>query len=511
MVKKITLNEEDFSDILNGMVDGVITINQHGIVLTFNKRAESIFGYASEEVIGQNVSKLMPEPERSAHDSYLKNHITTGVENIIGIGRDVIALRKNGETFPMRLSVIEYPAKIEGDRWFIGSCRDITLQKQQEEQLRRSIKMEAIGKLTSGIAHDYNNTLGVIMGFTDILARKAKDHPEFQKYIQQIKSATERGSKTTKQLMSITRKRADSAEVTQINDVLLEDKDLLIQAITPQIKLSITTADDLWKVFVDRGCLEDVVLNLIINAMHAMPEGGKLDIATSNTEVSSVDAQVLNIPPGDYARLTVSDTGIGMSEEVVSHIFEPFYSTKGEKGTGLGLSQVFNFVNQAKGTIRVYSEVGIGTRFTIFLPRYLQVDVTNKVKPSESENQSDFTGSESILVVDDDKFILKVTDEILSSHGYSVFCADTTGEALEILNSIPIKLVISDVIMPDIDGFELAHIISSLYPDIRIQLSSGFSNPKGKSVTIKALAETILEKPYTAEQLLKKVRELLDS
>jgi len=172
MTPAISLDEKDFKNILNGLVDGVITINHKGTVLSFNTTAETMFGYKADEVIGNNVSMLMPESVGRVHDSYLNNYVSTGVEKIIGIGRDVTALRKNGETFPMHLSVVEYPAKAEGDRWFIGSCRDITLQKQQEEQLRRSLKMDAIGKLTSGLAHDYNNMLGVIMGYTELLSNQ---------------------------------------------------------------------------------------------------------------------------------------------------------------------------------------------------------------------------------------------------------------------------------------------------------------------------------------------------
>ena len=504
-----TLNEHEFKDILNGMVDGVITINQKGIILTFNKTAETMFGYASEEAIGKNVSMLMPEPERSAHDSYLNHHVTTGESHIIGIGRDVTALRKNGETFPMRLSVNEYPAKIEGDRWFIGSCRDITLQKQQEEQLNRSLKMEAIGKLTSGIAHDYNNMLGVIMGFSELLEGRAKDSPELLEYIKPIRQAAERASNLTKQLLSISRKRTDSNEEIQVNDVLRNNQQILAKTLTSKIKLSIKTDDDLWPAFIEKSGLEDILLNMSINAMHAMPEGGELEITTSNIQIDSVDAQVLTIKPGDYVKLTISDNGIGMPADVVVHIFEPFYSTKGESGTGLGLSQVFNFINKSRGTIRVYSETGLGTRFSIFLPRSLHS--STKDDESDTLTEDELNGAASILIVDDEDDIRKIAEEILSLHGYKTFSVSSAGQALALLNKETIDLVLSDVIMPEIDGFELAHIVNSTYPDMKVQLCSGFSNPKGKSVTNKILSEDLLEKPFTAKQLLTKVHNLLNS
>ena len=512
MASMLSLDEEDFKDILNGMVDGVITINQQGIILSFNKTAETIFGYSKEETIGQNVNILMPKPESSEHDTYLHNHLTTGIAKIIGIGRDVTALRKNGETFPMRLSVIEYPAKIENDRWFIGSCKDITLQKQQEEQLRRSMKMEAIGKLTSGIAHDYNNMLGVIMGYSELLAEEAKDHPQMMKYLKQISHATGRATNLTTKLLSITRKRTDSAEASNINDILMSDHNLLAKSLTPQIKLSIKTEEALWPVFIENDCLDDALLNLCINAMHAMPEGGELDITTSNISVATLDAQVLNIPIGDYVKLSILDTGTGMTDDVASHIFEPFYSTKGEKGTGLGLSQVYNFVNQSKGTIRVYSELGQGTCFSIYIPRYInESSSTHKTVESDTMNEGDLNGTENILVVDDEISIKNMTVQILSSHGYRVFSASSGKEALTILENEAIDLVLSDVIMPEMDGFELAHLIYYTNPNVKIQLCSGLENIKGKSVTSEELSKDLLAKPFTAKQLLIKVQEILRS
>lgn len=506
----LSLNEKDFHDILNGMVDGVITINQKGIILTFNKTAESIFGYKSEEAIGQNVSILMPEPESSAHDSYLHNHLTTDVPHIIGIGRDVTALRKNGETFPMRLSVVEYPAKIEGERWFIGSCRDITLQKQQEEQLRRSLKMEAVGKLTSGIAHDYNNMLGIIIGYSEILTEKAKDHPEFLQYISHVNHAAERAANLTKQLLSITRKQKSTAESTLINNILINNEQLLAKTLTSKIKLSIKMAESLWLTYIDSGCLEDALLNMCINAMYAMPEGGELKIATTNIKVKSLDSQVLNIPMGDYVKLTILDTGVGMSKDVTSHIFDPFYSTKGEKGTGLGLSQVYNFVTQYKGAIKVYSEPGHGTCFSIYLPRDVNTHSSNEVDDSLSVNENELNGSANILIVEDEPTIRKMTEDILSSHGYNVFSSASGKEALALLENEKIDLVLSDVIMPEMDGFELAHIIHYSYPDIKIQLCSGFSNAKGNSVTNETLSKNLLTKPFTSNKLLTEIQKLLN-
>lgn len=245
--------------------------------------------------------------------------------------------------------------------------------------------------------------------------------------------------------------------------------------------------------------------------MHAMPEGGELKFATSNIQIASVDAQVLNIPAGDYVKLTIIDTGIGMTDEIVAHIFEPFYSTKGEKGTGLGLSQVYNFVTEFKGTIRVYSEPGHGSCFSIYLPRHLHEQAGNETDEPATINEDHLYGSASILVVDDEHPNRELAENILSSHGYRVFCASDAKQALTILENDPIDLVLSDVIMPGMNGFELAHIILHIHPDIKIQLCRGIENITSSTVTNNGLSDNLLAKPFTARQLLIKVHELLHS
>jgi len=503
-----SLDDEDVRAILNGMVDGVITINGEGTVLSFNQSAETMFGYTSKEVVGKNVSMLMPKKEARHHNGYLKHYIDGGEAHIIGIGRNVTALRKNGECFPMRLSVIEYPAKIDGERWFIASCLDITLQKQQEDQLKQSMKMEALGKLTGGISHDYNNVLGIILGYAGLLLQRFPDEPVVQDYVKEIKHAAERGTDLTHKLLTFSRVQPECEEVVDINKVLSENSLMLEKMLTAQIKLSIELADEQGPVFIDRGCLEDAILNMSINAMHAMPEGGCLSFNTENVEISSLDSQVLDIKKGNYIKLSISDTGIGMSEEVQQHIFEPFYTTKGDKGSGLGMSQVYSFVNKAGGAIKVYSEVGEGTCFSIYLPRN-NIHEEMATDTGQADDTSMYKGAGNILIVDDDIAILELNKKILTEAGYTVTTASSAKQALEFLeNETVVDLLISDIIMPDMDGFELAHVISHVYPDIKIQLCSGLSEHHGKTVTNDELYEAILHKPYTANELLKHVKTL---
>jgi len=510
MPTKSSLNEDDLINILNGMVDGVITINDKGKILSFNKSAEAIFGYTSEEILGQNVSRLMPEPDKSRHNGYLSRYTTTGNAHIIGIGRNVVAQRKNGEHFPMRLSVVEYPSKIDNERWFIGSCQDITLQKEQEEQLRRTMKMDALGKLVGGVAHDYNNMLGVILGYSEIIADKYKDDSSLQKYISQIRHAGERGRDLTSSLLSFSRARPITKEPVSINDVLNDNHEMLSKSLTAHINLQMNMGDELWPVYIDRGCLEDAILNMSINAMHAMPEGGKLTFSTSNNQINTLDAQILNIKMGDYIKLSICDTGIGMTKEVVSHIFDPFYTTKDEKGTGLGLSQVYGFIDRSEGTIKVYSEPGEGTCFSIYIPRY--IESANNISVEEQEQpsaQNKYHASGKILIVDDEISITEVFKMVLIPHGFDVMTASSAKEALSILEKEDIDLVISDVIMPEMDGYELAHIIQHNYPATRVQLCSGFPSAQGKTVTDETLFKNILHKPFSSIELLQSVRKLL--
>jgi nitrogen-specific signal transduction histidine kinase len=411
----------------------------------------------------------------------------------------------------MHLSVTEYPSKIAGERWFIGSCRDITLQKQQEDMLKHGLKMDALGKLTSGISHDYNNMLGVILGYSELLAERLKDQPELLNFVTQIQHAGERGKELTQKLLSFSRKQPASEETLIINDVLRDNYIMLAKTLTVSIKLDLELGEDLWPVYINKSSLEDAVFNISINAMHAMPEGGSLKFKTSNAKIGTLDSQVLNIKKGNYIKLSICDTGIGMNKEVMSQIFEPFFTTKNEKkGTGLGLSQVYGFVNNARGTIRVYSEPSQGTCFSLYFPR--QSDQAKELDVSQQEQSSErmrYAGSENILIVDDEAALRLLHKEILSSHGYTVYCAEDAKQALSILEKENIDLVLSDVIMPEMDGYELAHLLRYKYPHIKIQLCSGFSENRGKTVTDKKLYKNILHKPFTSSELLQRVKSLL--
>ncbi len=499
--------EHEQSEILDFMVDAVITINDTGIVYTYNKAASRLFGFEEAEILGQNVSKIMPPEVAHHHDGYLKHFVETGEAKIIGVGREVTAKKKDGTLFPIRLSVAELPPVSEHRR-FIATCQDLTALKQQEEQLRRSQKMDALGKLTGGVAHDFNNLLGVVMGYADLLKSMLYDQPKLEKYSDEIHRACERGAGLTKKLLSFSRQQLPDAKPTDINKVLEEGRGMLERVLTSQIRVRYTLDKRLHSVFLDKGDLEDAILNLSINAMHAMEGQGDLTISTKNISLDQNSATTLGLASGEYVSITVSDSGHGMDEETLSKIFDPFFSTKGEGGTGLGLSQVYGFVERSGGKIQAYSEVGEGTYFTMCFPRCQDNSVLTG--PSSQAQARALGGDETILLVDDELALLNVSKQILAQQGYNVKTAENGKEALTLLASEHVDMMVSDVIMPKMDGYELASIVYEKYPNIKILLASGYTKNRQLIEKNENMNFPLLRKPYNPSDLLQQIRTLLN-
>lgn len=501
--------EESISLILNTMENGVITIDETGRIHSFNRAAEKMCGYSEAEIVGKNISCIMPEPYRSEHDNYIQHYLQTGEKKIIGSARDVPALHRDGHEFSIHLSVNELPYQADGKRMFIGSCTDITLLKQQEIQLRHSQKMDALGKLTGGIAHDYNNMLGVILGYSELLLDQLPDDSKIKKYVNEIYHAANRGANLTKKLLSFSRQKSAEPDVVDINAVLNQNRNMLEKTLTARIQLEFQTQADLWPVFLDRNDLEDAILNMCINAMHAIEDSGKLEIQTRNFSIDPAQAAELKLQAGagEYVRLRICDTGYGIDEESLGRIFDPFYSTKGDQGSGLGLSQVYGFVKRSSGLVRVESEIDRGTCFDLYFPRY-QGELM-QAETSEQLQAANARGKESILVVDDEPSLRFLLEETLSTVGYTVFMAENADHAIEILQDEHIDLMISDVIMPGMDGYKLAEYVREHYPQVKIQLASGYSDNRHQQSRDPALHDSLLVKPFDRQHLLYRVRELL--
>jgi len=506
--ERILLNKErEQREILQSMVDGIITIDEDGKILTFNKAAEVLFTHTADEMIGENVSRLLPESYVSKFDSCLQNYLKMGEIPATGV-TDIKGLRKDQTTFPLRLSIAKLPLGTDGKQRFIGSCLDLTQIKQQEEKLRRTQKMDALGKLTGGIAHDYNNMLGVVMGYAEVLEEELSGQPRLVKYAHQIYHAGERGARLTKKLLAFSRQKVPEAISLNLNDLLRNEQLILEKTLTVRIKLKLDLAENLWPVWLDDSDMEDAILNISINAMHAIEGYGKLIIHTSNENISYIDAQSLDINAGDYVLLSISDTGCGMSDEIKDNIFEPFFTTKGELGTGLGLSQVYGFVQRSGGSIKVFSEPDQGTRFVLYFPRYHE---NNRDKqPAEIQDMDVFSGNENILVVDDEPALLSLTCEKLAQHGFNIFPANSAHKALDILHHESIDLLISDIIMPEINGYQLATIVKEKYPAVKIQLVSGFPDDSNEDVVDESLQQNLLLKPFSTLALLQRIRDLLN-
>ena len=505
--QEVMLKEKEQREMLNSMVSAVLTIDDMGKILTFNKAAEKLFGYDADEIIGQTVNHLIPPSFASQHDSYLKNYDEKRELDFIKLNRQVQGQTKDKKLFPVFVSVAELPQQEGRHRHFIASCQDLTQITQQQEQIRQTQKMDALGKLTGGIAHDFNNLLGIILGYAELLDSKLKDQPKFGKYTQEIKSAGKRGAKLTKKLIAFSSKEISEANSININDLLLDEQDMLNKTLTARIKLVFDLDETLWMAWLNGHDLEDAILNLCINSMHAIEGNGQITIQTENAVLDEVDVQNLDLSPGDYVLLSITDTGCGMDELTKEKIFEPFYSTKGKEGTGLGLSQVYGFVERSAGRIEVDSKPDYGTQFTLYFPRYTGVDKNIITKENRTNHVG---GNETILVVDDEPALLNFLSELLSEKGYNVFCAEKADQALKIMEKEPFDLMISDVIMPEMDGYQLASIVQEKYPDIKIQMVSGFTDDSHLAIKDKSLHENLLHKPYKMKLVLKRIRSLLD-
>lgn len=496
---------------------GIIQIDPSGIVEHLNPMAERIFGYESHELIGKNVSMLMPEPHRGNHDSYLANYIETGEAKIIGIGREVDGLRKDGETFPLHLGVAE--VNIDDERHFIGSITDLSVEKLLESQLRRSQKMDAIGQLTGGIAHDFNNLLGIIVGNLDLAQRKLTSEDGIHKNVTKAITAAKRGSDLTRRLLNFSRQAPEKSELLDINHTIRDIRELIQRSLTSDIQVDLMLSDDAWPVRVNKGDFEDVLVNFAINARDAMPTGGTLLIETRNQHVyaspyPSGGGQPM--PPGDYVELAISDTGIGMSPEVMAHIFEPFFTTKeAGKGTGLGMSLIYGFVQRSEGDITVYSEQGIGTTFKVRLPRAFD-DGAVKPAPEREIDPSSLPRArnhETVLIVDDEADLAEVAETLLRDLGYKTVVTHNGPEAMAVLDSDrKIDLLLTDVVMPGgMDGFDVAVAAQQRRPDIKIVVSSGFTAGATEKFRQNAhMRFPMLRKPYSNYELAIEVHRALN-
>ena len=419
---------------------------------------------------------------------------------------------------------VEYSLSIDGKEvWFEGSIspmtkdsviwigRDISSRKVLEEQLRQSQKMEAIGQLAGGIAHDFNNLLTAINGFSDLSLRRLEPEDPLRGNIEEVKKAGERAASLTRQLLAFSRKQVLQPKVFGLNSVISEVEKMLKRLIGEDIELRTVLDGDTGSVKADPGQIEQVIINLAVNARDAMPSGGRLTIETANVYIDEGYADMrIAVDPGQYVMLSISDTGVGMDEHVQSHIFEPFFTSKeAGKGTGLGLSTVYGIVKQSDGNVQVYSEVGRGTTFKVYLPR---VDETAQVYKRAPEVEENLQGKEIILLAEDEDIVRKLARQVLEMFGYQVLEAPNGGAALLICerHKDPIHLLITDVVMPEMSGPELTDRLVRLRPDLKVLYMSGYTDNAVIHQGVLDEGTNFIQKPFTPAALARTVREVLN-
>ncbi len=495
--------------IFENVNNGIVTIDERGIVKTINPAAELMFGYTALEIIGKNVSRLVGGADSDKHDAWISAYIDSGERKIIGKkSRELSGLRKSGENFPIELSVSEM--QLGEIREFVGVIVDITDRKETQNQLFQSQKMEAVGQLTGGIAHDFNNILGVVLGNMELLYESLPDDEEIKAYVDRAMEAIMLGAGLTKQLLAFSRRQELEPKVLDVNKLVMEMDKMLRLTLGEAVEIKTELGDNIDLIKADPSQLESMILNLSINSRDAMNGIGHLLIETSNEDL---DSDYVELHPyantGPHVCISVTDTGTGMPEDVLAKIFQPFFTTKAEgKGTGLGLSMVFGFVKQSGGHIDVSSEMGYGTRIRIYLPACDEVGAA--IDSEKNELWSPHLGrGKTVLLVEDEKLLRETTTLMLKEQGYTVLSADDGPSALELLLDSPrVDLLFTDMVLPGgITGHELALKVLEFLPELPVLLSSGYSRDTIRGGRL----FSFLQKPYTDQELYLAIGELLDT
>ncbi len=504
----LATREAHLRSILDTVPEAMIVIDERGIVTSFSAAAAKLFGYHAEEVLGHNVRMLMPEPYRAEHDAYIGNYLKTGEARIIGYGRLVKGVTKDGAVFPMELAVGE--ARANGKRIFTGFVRDLTSRQKMEEELRQSQKMEAVGQLTGGLAHDFNNHLTAIIANLEMLYPGVAD-PELRDHVREALESAQEGAKLAAQLLAFGRRQPLNPKPTDVGPLVSNFADLLRRTIGEAVELRIVVVGSAHLTVVDASQLQNALLNLAINARDAMPRGGRLTIDISNVRLDADYAQTYpDIRTGRYVLVTITDTGTGMSDEVRRRAFEPFFTTKAAgAGTGLGLSMVYGFVKQSGGNVQIYSEMGQGTSVRIFLPRAEGTEAGAALGAAARPEAELPGGAETILLVEDDPRLRRVLSKRLRSLGYEIIEADSGSAAMSQLSArSDIAMIFTDMVMPGgMTGYDIAQAAIAIKADIKVLFTSGYAEPAIARIGLKAGAW--LKKPYTADELAEKVREVL--
>ncbi len=507
--------------LLESVPDAVVAVSRTGAIVLVNREAERVFGYERGQLLGEPVEMLVPDRFRDQYLERRKEYFEEPTTRELGSGLEFHGLRQDGSEFPVDIAVS--PIGADESATAIVVVHDLSEAKESErrrdEELARanremriaqSRRLESLGQLAGGVAHDFNNLLGVILNYADFVADELEEGTAVHTDVKEIRKAAERATELTRQLLIFSRREAIKPAPVDLNEVVNDIERLLRRTLGEHIELVVRLSPDVPAVLADPGQVEQVLVNLAVNARDAMPDGGRLVI---DTRVVELDRDFLqehpDAVPGRYVRVTVEDSGTGMDPEVAARAFEPFFSTKRKgEGTGLGLATVYGIVTAAGGLISVYSEPGEGTVFRVHLPA-----VDSDAVRAPGEQAVEFTGrGESVLLVEDEDSVRALAKRILTEGGYRVSALSQGSDALPLLEDPrrDFDLLISDVVMPGMRGVELVRRALELRPELPVLMMSGYTTPLEEDDR-RAMAEApLLEKPFSRRDLLGQVRELLD-
>jgi PAS domain S-box-containing protein len=496
---------------LESTADAVVITDREGVIQWTNSSFAGLAGYPAEEAVGRSVMFLRSDrlEDARAYREMIRTVRAGGVWK-----GEMVQRRKDGRLYPVEQTTTPVRGEQGKISHFVAVIRDVTQARRLEQQFRQAQKMEAVGRLSGGVAHDFNNLLNVVMGFTEMMIKGLPDDERLRRYGQQVLKAAQRGAGLTRQLLAFSRQQVLQPRVLDLNGVIAEIEKMLSRLIGEDIEIATSAAPGLGLVEVDPNQIEQVLMNLVVNARDAMPDGGTLTIETANVEVNEAEASQYDYPvqPGPYVALVVRDTGTGMNAETLSHVFEPFFTTKGVgNGTGLGLATVYGIVKQSKGYIWVTSKVGRGSAFRILLPRLPAQ--TAAAAATSRETAPEPLGRGTVLLVEDDDAARGLWHEMLEMLGYRVLEAANGVQALEVARAHagPIHLLLSDVVMPRLGGRELAEKLRADRPDVRVIFMSGYSPDTALRQGVLASGWAFLQKPFTTQALAKTLRETLES
>jgi len=493
---------------LEQTVESVMITDVHANIQYVNPSFERITGFSRAEVMGKTPRIL----QSGEHDhAFYQELWDTLIAGRVWKGR-FVNKKKDGTLYKEDATISPITNKHGKTISYVAVKRDVTREMKLEEQLRQAQKMESIGVLAGGVAHDFNNLLTTIMGNADLALMDLKEDTSAQRNVLEIQKAAQRAASLTRQLLTFSRKQIIQPAVLNLNHVVSNLEKMLRRLIGEDIDFLTAYEPEPWYVFVDPGQMEQVIMNLVVNARDAMPKGGKLTIETANVELDLEYLQDHGVEntPGSYVMLAVTDTGVGIDPDIRPHIFDPFFTTKERgHGTGLGLSTVYGIVKQNKGYLWVYSEPGEGTTFKVYLPRSVKQE---KLVDEKIPAGHQFRGPETVLVVEDDEMLRNMAKKMLQAHGYKVILARDGEEALKIAanQDSPIHMMLTDVVMPGMDGRELAEQIQSENADIKVLYMSGYTDNAIAHHGVLDQGLDFIQKPFSTEDLGRKVREVLD-